>query len=152
MALDIALRALQNMQQIFIHMMKMEIPVVGYVDKYASWDNLMNETPASISDIMARYRSYIHDSTVASECLSSGSINPADCKTKRKTNAMMNQILKLNICRLPPRRVFIVQNCTFRSATFIPTSSGPIVDYYADDERYTLKTGDNLSKPSCSTT
>ena len=145
MALDIALRTLRNMRQIVFHMMKREIPVVCYVDNQALWDNLMNETAASIPDIMARCRSYIHDGTVASVCLISRSMNPADCMTKRKPNAMMNQILKLNVCRTPPRKVFMLQTSPFRSATFIPTSSVPMVDDYDDTECNTHTTDRNLS-------
>ena len=132
MALDIALRTIRNMRHIVFQLMKREIPIVCYVDNQALWDNLMNETAGSIPDIMARCRSYIHDGTIASVCLISGTCNPADAMTKRKPNGALQHILAHNSCQTPPRKVFMMQTNQYRNAPYIPTTSVPMPDDIAE--------------------
>ena len=132
MALDIALRTIRNMRHIVFQLMKREIPIVCYVDNQALWDNLMNETAGSIPDIMARCRSYIHDGTIASVCLISGTCDPADAMTKRKPNGALQRIFAHNSCKTPTREVFMMQTNRYRNAPYIPTTSVPMPEDIAE--------------------
>lgn len=92
------------------------------------WDNLMNTTAPSIPQVYYRCREAIQNDIVNSVCLIPGQENPSDAITKMRDNENLKMALADGICVTPPTSVFMLQVSKYRNATFILTSSVPMVN------------------------
>ena len=126
MGLDQAFRAIQHISKILYSLVRRTLPVVAYIDCDTLWLNLMKETVPTIPEIGYRCRKAITSSRVHSVCLISANINPADGLTKARPNRILDETIKSNKLRTPPKRVFMLQESSSRHSTFIPTSSIPM--------------------------
>lgn len=91
------------------------------------WDNPMNTTVPSITEVKYHCQETIQNSEADFVGLISGCDNPADVMTKTSDNRKMKRAIENGKCVTNPTREFILQVSKYRTVSYILISSVPMI-------------------------